>query len=245
MASLTVNRAHHQRIMTALRAFDPEVLIRCSCYFAGGTAIALLAGEHRESVDIDFLCTTRDGMRQLRTTVTSNSLGDLLRAEAQLPLMREVMADRYGVRTVVWVDGAPIKLELVHEDRIDVTGGMIDTLPVPVLSRTDLYAEKLLANTDRGTDQAVLYRDMIDLTVMINAWGPIPTAAWQKARGAYGQKIDQAFEVVQAFLRAHPEKWKEACQRMHIDMDWQYKIGQAIGIPRHAYRKDPESGRSI
>lgn len=102
-------------------------------------------------------------MRELRTTVTNNSLGDLVRQDAQLPLAREVMADRYGVRTAVLVDGAPIKLELVHEDRIDVTGGMIDALPVPVLSRAGLYAEKLLANTDRGTDQAVLYRDMIDL----------------------------------------------------------------------------------
>jgi hypothetical protein len=45
-----------------------------SCYFAGGTSIALLAGEHRESVDIDFLCTTRDGMRELRTMVTNNSI---------------------------------------------------------------------------------------------------------------------------------------------------------------------------
>jgi hypothetical protein len=181
-------------------------------------------------VDIDFLCTTRDGMRELRTMVTNNSLGDLVRQDAQLPLAREVMADRYGVRTVVLVDGAPIKLELVHEDRLDAAGGMIDALPVPVLSRADLYAEKLLANTDRGTDQAVLYRDMIDLMVMTTAWGPIPEAAWQKARGAYGRKIDQAFEAVQLLLRTRPENWKEACQRMHIDAQWQAKIGLAIGI---------------
>lgn len=169
-------------------------------------------------------------MRELRTMVTNNSLGDLVRQDAQLPLAREVMADRYGVRTVVLVDGAPIKLELVHEDRLDAAGGMIDALPVPVLSRADLYAEKLLANTDRGTDQAVLYRDMIDLMVMTTAWGPIPEAAWQKARGAYGRKIDQAFEAVQLLLRTRPENWKEACQRMHIDAQWQAKIGLAIGI---------------
>jgi hypothetical protein len=60
--------------------------------------------------------------------------------------------------------------------------------------------------------------------------GPIPEAAWQKARGAYGRKIDQAFEAVQLLLRTRPENWKEACQRMHIDAQWQAKIGLAIGI---------------
>lgn len=46
-----------------------------------------------------------------------------------MTLSRDVRADRYGVCTVVQADGAPIKLELVHEDRIDVTGAMIDALP--------------------------------------------------------------------------------------------------------------------
>jgi hypothetical protein len=44
-----------------------------------GAAIALLCGEHRESVNIGFLCTTRDGMRELRATADSSSLGNLLR----------------------------------------------------------------------------------------------------------------------------------------------------------------------
>lgn len=217
--------------MKVLAAFNPDALAERSCYFAGGTAIALLCGEHRESVDIDFLCTTRHGMRDLRATVDSTSLGDLLRPGVHVTLARDVRADRYGVRTVVQVDGAPIKLEFVHEDRIDVTGAMIDALPVPVLNRSDLYAEKLLANTDRGTDAAILYRDMIDLMVMIIVWGPIPDAAWTKARGAYGGKVDQAFDAVQTYLRANPEKWRDACRRMCIDMAWQAKLDRVMRIP--------------
>ncbi|MBD8871924.1 nucleotidyl transferase AbiEii/AbiGii toxin family protein [Rhodanobacter sp. DHB23] len=216
--------------MTALSAFDPEALAACSCYFAGGTAIALLVGEHRESVDIDFLCATRDGMRALRETVTSHSLGALLKPDIQLVLQREVLSDRYGVRTVVNVDGVNIKLELVHEDRIDVSGGAVASLPVPVLNRTDLYAEKLLANADRGTDGAILYRDMIDLAAMIATWGPIPDAAWQKARVAYGTHVDRAFATVRDTLRNHPAKWAEACQRMHIDTHWRERLAAAIGM---------------
>ncbi|RDS85923.1 hypothetical protein DWU99_01195 [Dyella psychrodurans] len=231
--------------MQALSAFDPAALTACSCYFGGGTAIALLVGEHRESVDIDFLCTTQQGMRALRQTVTSNSLGALVKPGAHLTLHREVIFDRYGVRTVVNVNGTPIKLELVYENRVAVTGGPVASLPVPVLHRTDLYTEKLLANSDRGSDGAILYRDMIDLAAMIATWGPIPEAAWIKARGAYGPHIDLAYTTVLDTLRTHPAKWEEACQKMHIDAHWRAKLAQTLGIPGPEQRRRPNHDLSL
>ena len=49
-------RAHHQRIAALLRALDADLLAANSCWFGGGTAMALRYGEYRESVDIDSSC---------------------------------------------------------------------------------------------------------------------------------------------------------------------------------------------
>ena len=54
-------------------------------------------------------------------------------------------------------------------------------------------AEKLLANTDRYNDTAIASRDILDLAMMIEAWGAIPDEAWQKAKAAYGESAVKAF----------------------------------------------------
>ena len=46
----------------------------------------------------------------------------------------------------------PVKFEVVREDRIDLQGEAGMRFGVPMLSRADLYAEKLLANADRYLD---------------------------------------------------------------------------------------------
>ena len=149
--SKTWRRAHHQRIQWLLGQLNPDLLSRTQCYFGGGTAIVLKLDEYRESVDVDFLCASHDGYRELRNTVNQNSLGDLLRQP--VPLAREVKADRYGIRTFCLVDGVPIKLEVVREDRIPLSGQTEPDFPIPMLSQIDMYAEKLLANTDRWADR--------------------------------------------------------------------------------------------
>lgn len=52
----------HQRIAQVLLSLDGDFLSRAKCYFGVGTAIALLCGEYRESVDIDFCAPTRTGI---------------------------------------------------------------------------------------------------------------------------------------------------------------------------------------
>lgn len=184
-------RPHHKRIQKLLEALNPEFLQENECLFGGGTAIVLLLNEYRESLDVDFLCASHDGYRTIRNSVTNRSLGEILRSP--LNLVREVRADRYGIRTFIEIDGQPAKFEIVREDRITLCGEIDDRIGMPILSKVDMYAEKLLANADRYLDGSALSRDIIDLAMMIKEWGPIPAEAWEKACGAYGESVEKAF----------------------------------------------------
>jgi len=185
-------RPHHQRIDKILGSLNSELLNQCQCYFGGGTAIVLSLGEYRESVDIGFLCSSNDGYRELRNIISQNSLGIIL--NQPIKHLRDVRADRYGIRTILEVDGAPIKIEIVSEGRIKINGDIHPEFHVPTLSREDMYAEKLLANADRGLDRSTMSRDIIDLAMMIDGWGGIPDAAWEKAKSAYGNQVIHAFD---------------------------------------------------
>jgi len=185
-------RDHHNRIQTLLSALDTDFLTENKCYFGGGTAIVLALNEYRESVDIDFLCASQEGYRALRNTIHEGSLGAIFSRPVEL--VRDVRADRYGIRTFLRVDGVPVKFEIVSEGRIEIEGEMDHVTGVPTLTRTDMYAEKLLANADRYRDKAVASRDIIDLAMMIGHWGDVPAVAWDKVRQAYGASADRAFQ---------------------------------------------------
>lgn len=181
-------REHHNRVLQLLQSFDGQALADAHCYFGGGTAIVLKLDEYRESVDLDFLCSDVEGYRRLRSAVDLPlSLGALMRAPVEYA--RDVRAERDKILTRVRIDGISMKVEFVLEGRISVRGWLDAELGVPVLARTDMYAEKLLANADRCLDRAVLSRDAIDLAMMISRWGPIPDSAWEKATAAYGGEI--------------------------------------------------------
>lgn len=177
--------------MQALRALDRGFLAGAKCYFGGGTRIALALGEYRESADIDLLCADREGYRALRSTVTDKSLGAIVRGK--LPLAREVIADRYGIRTFVQVGAEKIKFEIVSEGRIEIAGGIEQEFPIAVLTPASCFAEKFLANADRWNDESFLGRDVIDLAFMILAWSPADAkAGFVQAREAYGKAASDA-----------------------------------------------------
>ncbi|RYY80183.1 MAG: nucleotidyl transferase AbiEii/AbiGii toxin family protein [Moraxellaceae bacterium] len=186
-------RLHHQHISQALNLLNSDLLWEAECYFAGGTAITLLLDEYRESVDIDFLCASKQGYRLLRNVVSADSLGALFNEPVKL--LREVRADRYGIRTFIEVNGTPIKFEIVSEGRIPISGDEHANFNIPLLSKHDMFAEKLLANTDRGLDKSTASRDIIDLAMMIHHWGDIPVEAWNKAEEAYGEVVAKAFNA--------------------------------------------------
>jgi hypothetical protein len=158
-------RDHHNRIQSLLSALNTDFLSENKCFFGGGTAIVLALGEYRESLNIDFLCASQEGYRELRNTINNASLGAIF--SRPVDLVRDVRADRYGIRTFLRVDDVPVKFEIVSEGRIKIQGEVDPKTGVPTLSRLDMYAEKLLANADRYRDKSVASRDIIDLAMMV------------------------------------------------------------------------------
>lgn len=206
-------RKHHQHIAELLSHFDPEVLQQAECYFGGGTAIVLLLGEYRESVDVDFLCSSVDGFRLLRNSVGSD-LGDILRKPVET--VRELRIDRDAMRTVVRVADSMIKVEVIKEGSLALQGAFNGELGVPTLSQVDLFASKLLANADRGLDKAAFSRDIIDIAMMIDGWGGVPDAAWQKAQQAYGPVVYRGFQRAVELIR-DPRHLAQCMSKMQMD----------------------------
>ncbi|MGB3027661.1 nucleotidyl transferase AbiEii/AbiGii toxin family protein [Paradevosia shaoguanensis] len=180
-------RPQHQVIQSALLSMDNALLERCHCYFGGGTAIVLLHGEYRLSLDVDFLCADVDGYRELRSLISEHGAPALFGPNVQVA--REFRSDQYGIRGYLTLQDQPIKFEIVREARIPLEGTIIEGLGVPVLSAESQFAEKLLANADRCLDKSVAYRDAIDLGYLIEETGNIPTAAIQIAERAYGKDV--------------------------------------------------------
>ena len=185
------SRPHHQRIAKVLEALDGDLLQQHHCLFAGGTAIALRYGEYRESVDIDFLVSDLASYRYLRNSVREQGLQALMKStDAGQLQTSDVRSDQYGIRTKVFVEGKPIKFEIVLEGRIGLAkpGKKDSVLGVATLTKLDMAASKLLANSDRGLDRGVHCRDVIDLA-MLNLSMSEFAEATTKSEAAYGEAI--------------------------------------------------------
>lgn len=233
---VSFERDHHTAILIALRALDGDYLMKTKCYFGRGTAIVLELGEYRKSIDIDFLCADRDGYRALRTAIAGQpDLNRLLRAGAELKCPREVRADQYGLRTMICSQGIAIKLEIVRETRIDLEGEVDPRFGVPVLSRHHMYAEKLMANSDRWYQPDVASRDILDLSVMISRWGPVPDEAWAIAENACGMKAREDFEKAVEKIRK-PEHIESCARKMQIDPE---AIREILAVHGGAFEREP------
>ena len=205
-------RKHHRLIAQALENLDASQLESSNCYFAGGTALALLNGEYRESNDIGFLVSDKEGYRRLRGLLTgADGFTALARPGGKIRQLGEVRADQYGIRGKIDVDGVPIKLEIVLEARItlEIPGASDRICGVRTLSALDLATEKMLANSDRWGDVAVFSRDIIDLAMM-SAPRDLLKSAIVKAETAYGPSIKRDLE--KALDRVlNKENWLDRC----------------------------------
>ncbi len=189
-------RPHHQLIAKALKSLDAARLRELGVYFAGGTALALLHGEYRESNDMDFMVSDTAGYRGLRNALTgAEGFGYLAKSAGAIRQIGEIRADQYGIRGKIEVGGTPIKLEIVLEGRIsfDVPDAKDKICGVTVLGDLDLAAEKMLANSDRWLEPAVFSRDIIDLAMM-RASRKLLSAAVEKAELAYGAAVKRDIE---------------------------------------------------
>ena len=184
-------RPHHQRIAKVLESLDADLLKQHHCFFAGGTAIALGYGEYRESVDMDFLVSDLSSYRYLRNLVREQGLQALMKGtDAGQFQTSDIRSDQYGIRTKVFVEGKPIKFEIVLEGRIGLAKPRKkdSILGVASLTKLDMAASKLLANSDRGLDRGMHCRDVIDLAMLSLSKSEF-TAATTKADAAYGEVI--------------------------------------------------------
>jgi hypothetical protein len=225
-------RQHHRCVAAVLERMNAAFLRDTGCFFGGGTAIALQIDEYRESVDLDFLCADQEGYRKLRTSVFSRGLDDLF--PGKIETLRDVRADRYGIRTILAVGGISIKFEIVREARINLDGTNVPGISVPCLTRTDLFAEKLLANVDRYADKSAASRDIIDLVMMENRWGPIPNQSWDKASSAYGASVREAYEKAISILWDDPSYLAQCVAKMGIGegvaKSLRRSLGKSLGI---------------
>ncbi len=209
------DRPHHKRIARVLEALDAPLLLKRRCLFGGGTAIALAHGEYRESVDVDFICSSVDGYRELRSLVSRGGADALLRTP--LALLREPRIDQYGMRWAFGVDAAPVKFEIVFEGRIALADpGPADRIEgVWTLTREDMVATKLMANSDRWADDAVQSRDLIDLA-MLAYEGVLPAAALAKAKRAYGESVVTDLAKARAHLLDREGRLRQCLRALGI-----------------------------
>ncbi len=180
--------------------------------------MALRYGEYRESVDIDFLVSSVDGYRHLRERLTGASgVQALARPGRVLHQMREMRADQYGIRTLVRVDGIDIKFEIVLEGRMTLEApGADDCIcGVTTLTPLDMATSKLLANSDRWHDDAVLSRDLIDLAMMAPPKKLLHLAIC-KAEVAYGDSVATDLAKAIQNLRDRPHRLDHCMQAMRM-----------------------------
>lgn len=216
-------REHHRRIATILQALDAEALASSACLFGGGTAMALRFGEYRESADIDFLVSDLAGYRQLRQRLTGP---DGMRAITRpgvgpgevLTQTREMRADQYGIRTLLRVEGVSIKFEIVLESRIalEASGADDRICGVAALTPLDMATSKLLANSDRWRDDAVLSRDLIDLAMMTPTKELLQRAI-AKASAAYGDSVEADLAKAIHDLSERPHRLDRCMQDMQMN----------------------------
>jgi hypothetical protein len=212
-------REHHRRVARVLEALDAHLLHGHRCLFGGGTALTLRYGEYRESVDIDFLVSDREGYRALRELLSGGAgIHAICRPGAEAPTQtRELRADQYGIRTMLRVDEVEIKFEIVLEARItlDAPGDADLLCGVATLTPLDMATSKLLANSDRWRDDSVLSRDLIDLAMML----PSPALLREaiiKAEGAYGAAVQTDLRRAVQSLRERPHRLDHCMQAMRM-----------------------------
>ncbi len=178
--------------------------------------MALRYGEYRESVDIDFLISSAASYRELRLLLTGpQGLAAITRNHAQpFTLLREVRADQYGIRTAVQVAGEPVKFEIVREARIALDEPVTadEICGIATLTPLDMVTSKLLANSDRWSDDGVFSRDVIDLAMMKPSLALLRVAV-AKAHQAYGDSILRDLAKAIDKLQSRPG-WLERCMRV-------------------------------
>jgi len=212
-------REHHVRIATVLQTLNADVLAQHRCYFGGGTAIVLLRDEYRESIDVDFIVSDKAGYRFLRQSINNDvGLAAIVRPGLMLEQAREIKSDQYGLRTFLKVGNTEIKFEIVLEGRIEleVPKSATKICGVTSLSEIDMATTKILANSDRWSDDAVYSRDLVDLAML-----QLPRALYKqaliKAKTAYAEAAERDLNRAIIRLQERPGRLGECMRALKMD----------------------------
>lgn len=212
-------RDHHRRIATILHSLNTDLLDQYSCLFGGGTAIVLARGEYRESVDLDFLVSERAGYQALRNLLTGkDGINSITRKGMPLSAAREIRVDQYGIRTMLLVDAVEIKFEIVFEARVslEIPQDSERICGASVLTALDMATTKLLANSDRWSDDSVHSRDLIDLA-MVGFGAKSLQPAIEKAKMSYGDSIERDLNKAINSLRQRKGRLAVCMDALKID----------------------------
>ncbi len=204
----------HNKIITILESLNSEILTTSNTYFGGGTRITLDFDEYRQSKDIDFISpVSPSSYKYLRTIIFDNGYKGLFHNLTRIKIGRG-NTDQYGIRMMIYVDGVPIKTEIIAESRfVPDPPTYPNWSPVACLSVNDCFTSKLLANSDRFMDDSVEARDLIDIAVMRLRFS-IPQSALAKA--------EKAYEVIRPL--------KVAIQRFQERIDFREKCFSGLQI---------------
>lgn len=214
------DRLQHRRIAFILQNLKKENLAACGCLFGGGTALSLQLGEYRESVDIDFSCGSTEHYAKLRKGFFDEGASFLFHHD--LTLSRELRADRSALRcTIDLKDGEkPIKFEIILEGYL---GGLLPSITqvcdIPCLHPQDSMATKLMANADRGLDEAFAFRDLIDFIIATDHFGPISSESLARIKKTYDDTAEKSAVKTARYLVEHPKKLETAFLELSINDD--------------------------
>lgn len=193
---------HHRKLLSVLHRLRPEIVEACGLVFAGGTALAMEYGEYRLSRDLDFLA-AGEGYRHARGVLFDGGARALFRStEAESVFsVGEARRDAYAIRFPIHIGPDTIKMEIIHEARIALDEPRrLESLPVPLLTVEDQFAEKVLANADRGLDRALRSRVLIDLGALgAHHEAPSFLSGLDKATVVYPEAIAALHRTLVAF----------------------------------------------
>jgi hypothetical protein len=169
-------------------------------------------------VDIDFLVSDKLGYQKIRELLTREGTKAITRRGMSIDTAREFRADQYGIRTMLLVGEVEIKFEIVFEARIQLEAPLEKSkiCGISTLTSLDMGATKLLANSDRWSDDAVNSRDLIDLAMIGFSKSELAMAV-EKSSGAYGDSITRDLIKAIGALEQRKGRLEKCMEALKID----------------------------
>lgn len=166
---------HNTNLILILKAIFSEISIGPSLGFKGGTAARIFYGLDRYSVDLDF-----DLLSRSAEALIFQKIGDLL---PEIGVVKEKAIKKYTIFFLVSYakEIRNIKIEISRRPS-EASYRVLNLLgfPVKVITREDMFANKLMALLER---KQLAHRDMYDLNFFCKNKWPLNGSLLEKKTG--------------------------------------------------------------